>query len=225
MKRTLFFLVCSFLFFTVSGVEASSIPQWVTEKCRKAVIAANPVKVNYNYGELSVDYSKSVEEVSNECGGNAAGCFHGTGGVSTHHGGNEGISIGKYYCSYLTVEFNFNYRGTYIDLTRDYNSCNARVVLRHELQHFMIWKTAKEQMHRELKNTLTDFVVKNIKICEGHCHNDKMGKMYEVARQIRKKWRDIKDINNKRLDDIDHNREIEVDYRVCAPYSLKFKLY
>ena len=67
--------------------------------------------------------------------------------------------------------------------------------------------------------------MKNIKICEGHCHNDKMGKMYEVARQIRKKWRDIKDINNKRLDDIDHNREIEVDYRVCAPYSLKFKLY
>lgn len=225
MKRTLFFLVFSFLFFTVSGVEASSIPQWVTEKCRKAVIAANPVKVNYNYGELSVDYSKSVEEVSNECGGNAAGCFHGTGGVSTYHGGSDGISIGKYYCSYFTAEFNFNYRGSFIDLTRDYNGCNARAVLRHELQHFMIWKTAKEQMHRELKNTLTDFVVKNIKVCEGHCNNDKKGDIYKVARQIEKKWRDINEVNDKRLDDIDHSHKQQVNYNVCSPYSLKFSSY
>lgn len=224
MKRTLFFLVFSFLFFAVSGVEASDIPQWVTEKCRKAVIAANPVKVNYNYGELSVDYSKSDEEVTRDCKANAAGCFHGMVGEGVSHSESAGISIGKYYCSYLTAGFNFNYRGTYIDLTRDYNGCNARAVLRHELQHFMIWKTAKEQMHRELKNTLTDFVVKNIKVCEGHCDNNKMGEMFELARQIKKKWGDIEDINNKRLDEIDHNCKEQVNYKVCEPF-VRIKLH
>ncbi|MBQ8481436.1 MAG: hypothetical protein IJ532_02750 [Alphaproteobacteria bacterium] len=227
----MFFLVFSVCFFSISLLEAQEIPRSIINKCREEVKKANPIKITYNYGTLSVDYSKNTEEVSRDCGDKAAGCFHGKNGCYWA-AGYRNIQIGEYTCSYPHADIDCNFRGVYIDLTNEYSGCKARAVLRHELQHFMIWKTARENMMKEMKVYGTDFALRNIKVCEGICHNktynelwENLRKIRDNLRKIRDKWYEIGNANDERLDEIDHNHDAEVGYTVCAPYSLEVNLH
>ena len=217
--RTIFFLFVIYIIFS-SSAKAEEIPQHIVNKCREVVRKENPVKIIYNYGELKLDYSKNTEEVSKSCGDRAAGCFHGRGGCGYNYG-NRSMQIGDYVCTFPYATVTCDFSGTYVDLTREYSGCSARAVLRHELQHFMIWKTAKEQMLKEMKISGTNFALQNIKVCKEYCNNSSGDELAEELRKIASKWKEIRNVNDEQLDKIDHNHDMEVNYTVCAPYSLK----
>ena len=217
MMRTSFFWVFAVCFFSISWLEAKEIPQSVINKCREKAKKANPIKITYNYGTLSIDYSKKVCE-------DVAGVFHGKNGcyLLTDF---YNIQVGKYTCSFPYADIRCDFSGVYIDLCDEYSGCNARAVLRHELQHFMIWKTAKENMIKEMNTFGTDFVLRNIKVCEGACYNKTYNELLKNLKKISEKWEKIENANDKRLDEIDHDYKSEVNYTVCAPYSMEVELY
>lgn len=218
--RTLFFVLVAFIIFSPFTVKAEDVPQHIIRKCQEMVRNANPVKIVYNYGDLKLDYNKNTAEVSASCKDNAAGCFHGKGGCYWYHG-YKNLLIGNYICNFPDAHITCDFRGTYIDLTNEYDGCNARAVLRHELQHFMIWKTAKDNMMKEMKVKGTEFAVQNAKVCSDYCHDNSGDNLSKMLREIDNKWRAINYINDKRLDDVDHDHDTEVNYKVCAPYSFK----
>ena len=218
--RTLFFLLTAFMIFLPSAVRAEAVPQHVIKKCQDAVRKANPVKITYNYGDLKLDHSKSSMEVSKDCGGDAAGCFHGIDGCMWSYT-IDGLQIGDYYCFFPKAQVNCDFRGVYIDVRNDYAGCNARAVLRHELQHFMIWKTAKDNMIKEMKIKGNEFAIQNAIVCKSSCGNYSADALSNELGKIQEKWRKISDINDKLLDDVDHDYDKEVNYKVCAPYSLE----
>lgn len=201
-------------------VKAKDIPRHIIKRCQETVRKADPVKITYNYGDLRLDYNKNTAEVSASCKDNAAGCFHGKGSCSWSYN-NRSLQMGDYICSFPVAHVTCDFRGTYIDLTNEYEGCNARAVLRHELQHFMIWKTAKDNMIKEMKEKGTEFAIQSAEVCEGYCRNNSEDNLAEILRKIDSKWNAIKNVNDKRLDDVDHDHDTEVNYKVCAPYSLK----
>ena len=217
MIRSLFFLVFATCFFSISLPEAKEIPQSVINKCREKAKKVNPIKITYNYGTLSIDYSKKVCE-------KVAGVFHGKNGcylVTDFYN----IQIGEYTCSFPYADIKCDFSGIYIDLCEEYSGCYARAVLRHELQHFMIWKASKENMMKEMKSFGTDFALSNMRVCKGSCYNKTYNELFKKMEEINYKWEKIEKANDKRLDEIDHNHNSEVDYTVCAPYSMEVELY
>ena len=213
----------AFLIFSPSYAEAENAPSYVIKKCQEAARRADPVKITYNFGVLNLDYSKSTAEVSASCKGNAAGCFHGNGSCSWNYG-NKSLQIGDYTCSFPKAHVICDFSGTYIDLTGEYDGCKARAVLRHELQHFMIWKTSKDNMIKEMKVKGIEFSVKNAEVCDGYCRYS-ADSLANMLRKITDKWKAIEDANDKRLDEVDNNYDKEVNYTVCAPYSLEVVSY
>lgn len=214
-----------FFTFSLSTVRAEVVPGYVITKCQEAVRKANPVQITYNYGQLKLDFGKSSAEISRNCGDNAAGCFHSTERGCSVTTKEQSINISGYTCSYDKVYLNCDFRGATVDITSEYSGCNARAVLRHELQHFMNWKTAKENMLRELKTKLPAYLAQNARTCKSTCPSYNLRSIYEYVSDISDKWRAISTANDRRLDEVDHNQDIEVNYTVCAPYSLEFALY
>lgn len=217
--RTILFLFAALIIFP-SSVKAEGVPQYIVNKCREAVRKEDPVKIIYNYGELQLDYSKNTEEVSKSCGDRAAGCFHGHGGCQWDYG-SRSMQISDYMCTFPYATVTCDFGGTRIDMTREYSGCSARAVLRHELQHFTIWKTSKEQMLKEMKISGTNFALQNIKVCKEYCNNSSGDELAVELERIASKWKEIEKVNDRQLDETDHDYDKEVGYTVCAPYSLK----
>ena len=216
-----FVLVAAFMPVTV---KAENVPAIVVEQCRKAVARQNPVRITYNYGELIFDSTKSIAEISRSCGNNAAGCFKSLekGCASTLQ--TKNIKINGYNCLYTVAEVICDFSGAHLDINGEYKGCNARAVLRHELQHFMNWKTAKENLVRELKEKLTTFVINNITVCKDDCQHNIAYGFSKYKQKIENKWYLLKQANDYILDEVDHDYANQVNYTVCAPYSLEFGL-
>lgn len=209
------------LFRTAESVAADSLPRGLEEKCRQKVLAADPVKITYNFGELKLDNTKTTAEVGKSCSDRAAGCFHKSSGVKKWRHQPRQIHIGDYVCHYNEIQVAYDFTGRSIDLTKEYDACNQRAVLRHEIQHFMIWKTSMNLMMKETKLLLVDQVAKDIKICseEETCYADPY-KLYRIVEKIGQKWWNISQENDQILDRIDHDFENQVNYSVCLPASL-----
>lgn len=215
-------LLSYLLIFPISYAKAEIIPDYIVEKCQKAVIKDNPVKITYNYGTLSLDLSKNTAEISKVCKTDAAaGCFQGKYRQEMDMTP-KNIKINEYICEYPVVSLHFNFTGSKIYITNEYKGCVARAVLRHELQHFMIWKTANDNMLSELKNKLPTIIAQNASIYRNnnnfqyHQNTDKIMKIiYQIAGQIADKWDRIRNTNDAELDKVDHDFTTEVNYRVC----------
>lgn len=182
------------------------------------------VTVNYNYGELRLDASKNTAEVSEMCHDRAAGCFHNSSGTI----GNVSVSkvdVGSSCQAYhITVDYDFSGRVIYV--TNEYNPCNTRAVLRHELQHFMNWKTSKEQLIRETKIALKRWSIENMEQINSDASNSRiyaLREVYKIINRLMEKWFKVNEENDRMLDDTDHDKQTEVNYSVCAPYELQFK--
>ena len=212
------------LIFLSSSAKAENVPIYVIEQCKKTAVRQNPVKITYNYGELNFDFNKSRAEISRICGNNAAGCFRSLESSCAHTLQTKNIKINEYNCFYTVAEVFCDLSGARLDITGEYKGCNARAVLRHELQHFMNWKTAKENLVRELKEKLTSFVANNTMVCKGNCHYNITYDFNKYKQKIENKWNLIRQANDYRLDEVDHDYANQVNYTVCAPYSLEFGL-
>ena len=97
------------------------------------------------------------------------------------------------------------------------------MILRHELQHFTIWRTAVDEMLQEVKINLKDLALRDVYACNdmGACSRRIADQVITVANNAVKKWQTISKRNNERLDEVDHDNETEFAYRSCSPYSLK----
>lgn len=203
-------------------VKAEDVSELVRKRCKKEVERIDPVRITYNYGELIFKANKNMKEISRTCGNNAAGCFKSVGYGCTQKIQTKSIKVNGYNCYYTAADINCDFSGARLYITNEYKGCNARAVLRHELQHFMNWKTAKENLVMELKNKLTAFVLNSLTVCQKECYHDKDKYFREYKQKIEDKWSFILRANDIRLDEVDHDYANQVNYTVCAPYSLKF---
>lgn len=216
-------LLSYLLIFPISYAKAEIIPDYIVEKCQKAVIKDNPVKITYNYKTLSLDLSKNTAEISKACkADNAVGCFI----RGTYHKEMDmtpkNIKINEYVCEYPVVSLHFDFTGSKIYVTNEYKGCAARAVLRHELQHFMIWKTANDNMLYELKNKLPTIIAQNASIYRNNNnfqHHQNSDKIMKITYQIADKWDRIKNTNNAELDKVDRNHK-SVHNSVCELLDL-----
>lgn len=199
------------------------MPQYVVEKCRKQARKADPVKITYNFGTLKLDYGKSLAEVSRDCKDRAAGCFHGGGSCYWSYDV-ESIPMENYTCYFPKAHVNCDFSGSSIDVTGEYTGCKFRAVLRHELQHFLNWKTANDNMIREMKTEGNKLAVQEAKVCSEYC-DCSAENLVNMLRKIYRKWDYIKSVNDGRLDEIDHDHDTEVNYKVCDPYSFEIISY
>ncbi|MBR2137131.1 MAG: hypothetical protein IJ852_04130 [Alphaproteobacteria bacterium] len=221
MKYNIWIVMILILFRTAESVAADSLPRGLEEKCRQKVLAADPVKITYNFGELKLDNTKTTAEVSKSCGGHdAVGCFHSSRVKKWRHQPRQ-IHIGDYVCHYNEIQVAYDFTGRSIDLSKEYDACGQRAILRHELQHFMIWKTSMNLMMKETKLLLVDQVAKDIKICsEEETYYADPHKLYRIFEKIKQKWWNIVQENDQILDEVDHDFENEVNDPVCFPASL-----
>ncbi len=203
---------------------------WQTIRVANAVDCAEIAKdyplvnIRYNYGTLGFDNTKSSAQLKKVCGDFVAGCF--ANGAANYKliTSRQTIQSGTHTCIVPQITVDFDFSGTTIYVTKEYTSCQARAVLRHELQHFMIWKTATEEMLNETKKSLKEFALQHIINCseQKNCNNDFYRDTWRRLLGITNKWNNVSVANNNRLDEVDHNNKTEFDYRVCAPYSLRF---
>lgn len=215
-----------YLFLNVFILFLLGVANWanaagVSTSCVRAAERTKLVTVNYNYGNLEI-IPKNMQEISRLCSENAAGCFlSGTGFVSSID--TKDIKIGSCMTKQITV--NLDFTGSVLYITSDYDPCNARAVLRHELQHFMNWKTSKEQLIREIKIALKRWAINNMqecrngKACSMPWHSE--AEIRSIVSNAMSKWFELGQKNDKMLDSIDHDHHTEVNYSVCAPYSFK----
>ena len=191
--------------------------------CQRAAQNKNFVRIWYNYGTLGLDVSKTENEISRVCQDNAAGCFHRTPEKRRIAVSDTFFQAGSEKCVAPTVDIIYDFGGSTIFVTKEYSPCATRAVFRHELQHFMIWKEAKEWFLKDLRYSLNQTVLKFVASCSGvgRCSTASESKIRAVVAQVEKRWNNIENENQVRLDEVDHSVTDEVNYTVCAPYSLK----
>lgn len=196
-----------------SVTAADSVSQECLEEAQKIPL----VTLRYNYGNLGFDNTKSMQQIARSCGGNAAGCFHHNFGQYTVQTSDKTVTTSSGQCVIPQIMADFVFSGIRIDITREYNSCKARSVMRHELQHFMIWKTAVEEMFGELKVELRNLALSKLRECKKgeYCSSHMRGEAFDKTEAIVKKWSDIAELNNSRLDEVDHNDKTDFNYKAC----------
>ena len=178
------------------------------------------VSINYNNGSLMLDNTQPIEMVGKICGDtHAAGCFK----FSIKYSQRVDSAfkrVGKHICliPHITVDYDFS--GSTVYIAKEYKDCKARALMRHELQHFTIWKTATEKMLDEVGNGLRKMVLQYVELCneKKKCKINLQEKTWEYTQKITKKWENISTINNNRLDSIDHQEKSEFAYRACSSW-------
>ena len=191
--------------------------------CQEKAAGVQQVNIRYKYGKLGLKQVSSAE-ISANCGDNAAGCCHSSGGKYFVQTTFKTIQSGEILCVVPIVNVDFDFSGTYIEITDEYDPCETRAVLRHELQHFMIWKTGHEQQLLQTREKLAQLARQRVVACVAgdDCDypysKDEFG---NLVQKIATRWQRVIKANNKKLDENDHDFEKEVNYRVCMPYSVK----
>ena len=214
MLRTVFLL----MFLWILPAKALT-PQQI---CQAEAQKINQVILRYKYGDLDL-VQKSSAEISAECGDNAAGCCRAAGGRYTIYAKPKIIKVENTVCLIPVVSLDYDFSGTYIEVTNEYEPCKTRAVLRHELQHFMIWKTGRELQLKQTKKLLTELAQEKITACTSNadCNHNYLSEFKNLVNVIAEKWGRIIHANNVKLDENDHDFNKEVNYRVCLPYSFK----
>lgn len=220
MNKFLFFMALSVIFGLVATKAEAG--ERVPLNCVRMAENMKLVTVNYNYGELRLDANNNTAEISQLCSDRAAGCFHGPSGLIINVDVTK-VDVGA-SCQAFQIAVNYDFSGSKIYVTNEYNPCNTRAVLRHELQHFMIWKTSKEQLVRETKIALKRWSIQNIERIgdeERNTKNHAQGEVYKIVNGLMSKWAKLEADNDKVLDDTDHDTTTEVNYSVCSQYELE----
>lgn len=201
-------------------IRTEEVPIEIREQCKQKVLKRQPLKVTYNWGKLELDYSKTFKELLERCGEEAGGCFDAGSSIRYFDSiSEEFIQIGEYRCYYPVnnIDFDFSNFNRHVVVANEYSGCRAQAVLRHELQHFMIWKTGWEQMLIELQDTLLDQSLVFCKNCmDGSTYTD----IVPIVNRIYEKWKDIIDRNNARLDEIDHDYKKRVADKMCEVLAI-----
>ena len=214
----------------MATANASDVPEYIIKQCREKAQNMKLTTVTYKFGKLILDNAKSTAQVRRMCHSeSAAGCFvHTTANYKYGVTNTEKISIGRYTCFAPKLYVNYSWTDTFIYMTKEYNPCQRRVVLRHELQHFTIWKTAQNNILIESKRALKQLALDNIRIVPAKDNLEPAGSVFDTIAlvgqkigDINRKWNSIAKSNNALLDQVDHNMETEVSYRVCMPYSVE----
>ena len=197
------------------------------ESCKNIAKGKNIVNLSYNYGTLGFDVSKSVEEISAICTDNVAGCFVSNFGKSSWTIEDKKITAGSYKCVVPVINITYDFSGAQIYTVNEGDACHKRAVLRHELQHFAIWKTSKEWFLKDLKYSLQNTALENAVHCPraGRCRTNAEAVLEKVKLQVEQRWNKIERQNQLLLDQVDHSAKEQVNYPVCAPYSLKVDLF
>ena len=192
-------------------------------KCVRAAQNIPMIKLMYNYGNLVFDNTKSKMQISQICGRNTAGCFIHNFGKYSAEGGRKVVDIGNKHCVIPQIAIKFDFTGSSIYILSESSSCTARVLLRHELQHFTIWRTAVDGMLDQLKMKLKEMALQDVYECndKNYCDKKILRKVVRLTENVVGKWQRISRANNERLDEVDHDNETEFAYRSCSPYSLK----
>lgn len=220
MNKFLFFL-CVLIISDTAATKVGAAER-VPANCVRMAEKMKLVTVNYNYGELRLDASKNSAEISQICSDRAAGCFPSSSGRVTNVALTK-VDVGSSCQAYhITVDYDFS--GAAVFITSEYNPCNTRAVLRHELQHFMNWKTSKEQLIRETKIALKRWSIQNMERKDGDMVISRLnaqGEVYQIVNGLMSKWFELGNQNDRVLDNIDHDKGTEVNYSVCAQYELQ----
>ncbi len=178
------------------------------------------VSINYNNGNLMLDNTKTTAQVGQICGDrHAAGCFK-SALKYEEKTKKKVIPAGGQFCiiPHITVDYDFS--GSTVYVTGDYKACPARALIRHELQHFTIWKTATEKLINEVGKGLRKLALQYVELCNDKqkCDIDLHNAAWGYTQKISNKWQQVAEINNNRLDEIDHQDESEFAYRACASW-------
>lgn len=218
MKKFLWF--CGFLCLALPATANNNL-------CQNAEVLKDAVKITYNYGELLFDASKTSQEISVLCQDNAAGCFQ-----HKEKGGrwtvvDTNVKVGNDVCVVPYINVTYDFSGSQIFITNEYDPCRTRAVLRHELQHFMIWKTTKEWFLKDLKYSLQNVVKNHAVLCPENnlCSTRASWQVRKTINQVERRWHKLEEQNQNLLDSTDHSATAQVNYPVCAPYSLRVGLF
>ncbi len=195
--------------------------------CSTAANDQDLVHIRYKYGTLKLDASKTTQEVSEICHDRAAGCFVYCGFAGSISVKDKVFQAQGVKCVVPEVEVTYDFSGRVIYVTKEYTPCGTRAVFRHEMQHFMIWKTATEWFLKDLRFSLNQAVRKQAVICpkKGVCSANSYDVLKSVKAQVEKRWININRKQQDLLDEVDHDMDNDVNYTVCAPYSLEVKLF
>ena len=188
--------------------------------CVEAAKNMKLVSVNYNNGVLGLDNTKTTAQVGKICGdAHAAGCFK----FSVKYEESTNVKFADIHghrcvIPHITVDYDFT--GSTVYLTGEYKACPTRAVMRHELQHFTIWRTAAAQMISEVGNGLKNLALQYVERCSDvpKCGVDLHKSAWSYTQKISDKWQQIAEMNNNRLDQIDHQGKSEFAYRACLSW-------
>ena len=218
---SLFLLIIAII--PLSFVNTVQAADMNNSKCVRAAQNMSMIKLMYNYGNLGFDNTKSKAQIAQVCRSNAAGCFHHSFGKYYVEAGRKVVNVGGASCVIPQITLKFDFSGAAIYIGKESSSCTARVILRHELQHFTIWRTAVDEMLQELKIKLKNLALQDVYACNDNrdCAGKLINKVSRLANAEVNKWQTISKANNERLDEVDHDNETEFAYRSCSPYSLK----
>ena len=197
-------------------------------ECVKAAMSQKLVNLRYKYGTLGFDASRTHQEVSSICSDNVAGCFiHRSLGGGVWSIEDRSFDIGRQKCVAPVITISYDFSGANVYISRENNPCDMRAVLRHELQHFAIWKTTREWFLKDLKMSLLQTAAKRAKVCpqNGRCSTGSLRALSAAVNTVEKRWNNMENKNQELLDRVDHSAEQRVNYPVCAPYSLKVGLF
>ena len=179
------------------------------------------VTLSYNYGILAFDHSKTRAQVKKICQqSHAAGCFIHSFGSRQLTAARQAVKVGNTYCLMPHITVNYDFSGATVYVSKELDACPSRAVLRHELQHFTIWKKATEEMLRELGVKLKKLALNDVKECGSskRCSSSIIEKADNLTTAITKKWEDYSNKNNGRLDEVDHDLNVEFAYRACESW-------
>lgn len=193
---------------------------WADDACVEAASKMKLVSLSYNYGTLGFDHSKTGAQVRMVCHADAAGCFFHSFGRRNVMAVRQAVKVGNTYCLVPKITVDYDFSGSTVYVSKEYEACKARAILRHELQHFTIWKKATEEMLRELSIKLKKLALNDIKECSSskQCNSNIMEKAVNLTAAITEKWETYSKKNNERLDEVDHNRSIEFAYNACEAW-------
>ncbi|MBR6355659.1 MAG: hypothetical protein IKR92_02285 [Alphaproteobacteria bacterium] len=206
-----------------------ALPLFAAERaCADSALKENLVHISYNYGELGFDASKTTNEISQICQDNAAGCFRRNGGVRTLEVKDKSFNVGRTRCIAPEIWVTYDFSGSAIFITKEYSPCSTRAVFRHELQHFLIWKTSRDWFLRHLQHAMKKMAQDLAFPCPSNttrCSTNGYRSVKRAVEQVEDSWKKIEEGQHNLLDKVDHSDKDEVNYTVCAPYSLKVDLF
>lgn len=189
-------------------------------ECVEAAKNMKLVSVSYNNGALGLDNTKTLAQVGKICGNvHAAGCFKYF--VKYKEFAYVQVAdVNGHRCVIPHIAVDYDFSGSTIYITGEYKACRARTVIRHELQHFAIWRAAAEKMINEVGNGLKKLALQYVERCSDgqKCGVDLQKSTWKHTQKISDKWQNIAEINNNRLDSIDHQGESEFAYRACLSW-------